>query len=297
MHFTYSEQPAEAGVLNQGDVLKRTPELEQLLQQYYSYFAENKDNKFFLVITQACDLVPREGGFCKAKYVQLAAVRPLRVAIEREMAAHAQPGFDLGIPVAGQKARTRFEAFLERLFNNNEQEHFYLHRDPTTELVEDHCAFLNLSVPIKAEHYGVCVAARILTLQPMFQAKLGWLVGQMYARVGTDDWKPEDLRKNIRDIAKDAGYWVDDKTLAQARATVQAWRAAHPDAVLDVAELAKLVKGLPTKKSLAVSHLNRLLTDSPMIHRLTSAGTVTNDDLERLVNGISSDQQFSALFS
>ncbi len=65
------------------------------------------------------------------------------------------------------------------------------------------CAFLALSVALKIEHYDLCLAAKIAQLTGEFQAKLGWLVGNLYSRVGTKEWGsvyPEsvsELRKKI----------------------------------------------------------------------------------------------------
>lgn len=297
MHFTYNDTAPEADVLSQGDVLRRTPELEQVLKQYYPYFGDNEENQFFLVITQACDLVPRSSNVCKAKYIELAAVRPLRIAVEREFASHIHPEFDLPFAVASQKARPKFEQFLERLFNNNEQDYFFLRAEVTAGLPEDCCAFLHLTVPIKAEHYKTCLKARVLTLNTIFQAKLGWLVGQIYARVGTTDWTRKELIAMVQHIARGSGAWIDDKLLKQTLEVVRQWKAANPDGELTEAQLKQMVGKLPTKKSLAIEHLEKLLMKSSVVSKLTTAGNMTNEDLKRLINNIRSDQQFTSFFN
>jgi len=294
LHFTYEEEdkrdPAE---LRQGDILRRTPELEKLLKEYYSYFGNNDENQFFLVITQSCDLVPRDGGACKAKYIELAAVRPLRVAVKRELDHLAESGFDLRFTVAGMKRKGRFEQFLERLFNNNEHEYFYLCKEPTAGLPEDCCAFLHLTVPIKAMHYPTCLQARVLSLNTVFQAKLGWLVGQIYARVGTTDWPSADLRKMVGDITREAAVWVDDKLIKSALGGVQRWKHEHPGEIADEEILRKLVQELPRKKDVALGHIKRVLENSPLIARLTQDGKLSEGDLERLLKQLGSDQQFT----
>ncbi|BAC47429.1 bsr2164 [Bradyrhizobium diazoefficiens USDA 110] len=45
-------------------------------------------------------------------------------------------------------------------------------------------------------HLATCVAAKILQLTDTFQAKLGWLVGQMYSPVGTQDMDADKATKN-----------------------------------------------------------------------------------------------------
>ena len=60
--------------------------------------------------------------------------------------------------------------FVERLLNNNEDEFFYLYREPDVGMDEDHCAFLHLSIAVKAElHYKTLLAARVLQLTYSFQ--------------------------------------------------------------------------------------------------------------------------------
>jgi hypothetical protein len=297
MHFTYNEAPCENDVLGQGDILRRTPELEELLRRYYPYFGDNDENQFFLVITQSCDLVPRNTGVCKANYIELAAVRPLNVAIERELDVHAQRDFDLPFTVAGLKSRAKIEQFLERLFNNNEQNYFFLRNEPTAGLPEDCCAFLHLTVPIKSEHYKICLESRILTLNTVFQAKLGWLVGQIYARVGTNDWDPKALHEMVQGITNGAGAWIDDRLLNSAREVVRSWKEQHPDAQLTEPELKKLIAKLPKEKDLAIDRLQKLLSNSALVNKLTTAGAMTDDELQRLLKQISSDQQFSGYFN
>lgn len=292
MHFTYAE-PAAAKELCQGDVLRRTPALQMLLQRYYQYFGENDENRFFLVVTQSCDLVPREGGVCKARYIQLAAIRPLEVALERELAELVAAGFQLPFKVAGHKSREKFAQFARRLFNNNEPEYFFLHSEPSAGLPEDCCAFLNLSVSIKAEHYATCVDARILSLSSVFQAKLGWLVGQIYARVGTEDWEAGQLTQKVKATCDRAAVWIDDKLLEQTASAVRDWQAVNAGVPIDRQTISKLMGSLPNRKSQAIEHLKRLMAQSTLVKRLTANGNMTDADLDRLLAQIKSDQLLS----
>lgn len=51
-------------------------------------------------------------------------------------------------------------------------------------------AYLKLSIALKSkEHYDKCLAAKKIELADEFKAKLGWMVGNMYSRVGTADWE------------------------------------------------------------------------------------------------------------
>src|SRR5690606_7730478 len=69
--------------------------------------------------------------------------------------------------------------------------------------------------------YEACLKARRLSLRSVFQAKLGWLAGNIYARVGTDDWVPtvmnvSDFKRHIEHILSTQCQWVDDKKYAAA---------------------------------------------------------------------------------
>ncbi len=50
--------------------------------------------------------------------------------------------------------------------------------------------YLKVSIALKSgEHYDECLKAKKIELADEFKAKLGWLVGNMYSRVGTTDWE------------------------------------------------------------------------------------------------------------
>ncbi|WP_156967966.1 hypothetical protein [Methylosinus sp. PW1] len=219
MHFTYRE-PASGDDLQQGDVIKRTPELNEIIGKYHPYY-NSPDYTHFLVLTQSCDLVKRDGS-PKARYVSLAAIRPLPVVLQHEADKYmTHPVLRLASVIEkGKKPLLR--EFIKKLLNNNHQEFFYLHADAQVGL-DRSCAFLRLSVSIKCnEHYDVLIAARSIGLEKEFQAKLGWLVGNLYSRVGTDDWTPLHYSEDqwsgiIEDILDETYKFVDDSKIRQAK--------------------------------------------------------------------------------
>jgi hypothetical protein len=108
--------------------------------------------------------------------------------------------------------------FLIKLFNNNISEFFYLAEDSEFDLDKPYAAFLKLAIPIKVKHYKKCIEARIAQLKEIFQAKLGWLIGNIYSRVGTPDWVPvqttqENFDNRVEDTLKKMCLWVDDDIL------------------------------------------------------------------------------------
>src|SRR6266567_6106288 len=80
-HWTYK---SPEGDLCQGDVLKKTDVIRAVLEQVHPHYLKD-DYTHFVVLTQTCDLVRREGGRCGSRYITLAAVRPLEVAVRREL--------------------------------------------------------------------------------------------------------------------------------------------------------------------------------------------------------------------
>ena len=98
---------------------------------------------------------------------------------------------------------------LGRIMNQNETKLglFYLHRDGGIEIGEPSVALLPVSISLSAttDNYRAIQDARKGRLKRVWQARLGWLVGNLYSRVGTPDWgdtNPEDRQKKNQIIKK-----------------------------------------------------------------------------------------------
>lgn len=125
LHFTYEPNLCKTELM-QGDVLERTPAIDDLLKVVHPHFHGRQKNLFFIVLTQSCDLVQRTaGGGCKAPYITLAPVRSMDSVIDRHLAQLPTPKVTAELPVLGAKAKTKASEFLGRLFNNNELGYFY----------------------------------------------------------------------------------------------------------------------------------------------------------------------------
>lgn len=263
MHFTYAEQP-DLSELCQGDILARTSEIDSLLELVHPHFHKKDSNLYFMVLTQSCDLVPREGGRIKADYITISPVRSLDSVVGRQISDMQSPDVRADLPVLTMKAKNSLGEFLKRIYNNNESGYFYL-EGIGTPLVGDCCAFLNLSIAIKApEHYQRCLAAKILQLNDTFQAKLGWLVGQMYSRVGTKDWEPPDLKLKVQATLENAAIWIPDASLKQLEATYRdrvAAGGAGPNTMTEE-EIASALKKVPTKKAQILEQLTAAFTSA-----------------------------------
>jgi hypothetical protein len=219
-HFTYCHPKGKD--LLQGDVIGKNAEIEEILKKEHPlYFGETVSH--FIILTQSCDLVRRDDKPCNAKYITLAVVRPLRWVLGRELEKY-QDEFDKAARVCKDEVKFKMKQFLERLMNNNEPEYFYLHEDTTLGYQESSCALLRFAFTLNTKkYYDSCFQARIMSLKDIFQARLGWLVGNIYSRVGTEEWTDhltvEEFTGKIQKHLEELSLWVDSKQLKEAKRT------------------------------------------------------------------------------
>lgn len=187
IHFTYKPEP-DMENLCQGDVLEITEELSMVLKDVHPYFL-NEQYKFFIVLSQSCDLVRRSGKSCKTPYITLAAVRSYSDFLERMFLKEKYVEKVDELLIMDEKNKERAYQLIERIYNNTEPEYFFLYKEDALKFPESMVAYLKVSIALKSnEHYDKCLNAKKIELTDEFKAKLGWLVGNMYSRVGTADW-------------------------------------------------------------------------------------------------------------
>jgi hypothetical protein len=233
--------------LMQGDVLRRTAELDAILEEVHPHY-RNEKNRYFLVLTQSCDLVQRASSGVKAPYIVVAPVRTLNDVLERYVGEYDSVEVRSDVPILREKFRNKLNQTLERLFNNNDPHYFYLDASGTT-LESDCVAFLRLSIAFKTNlHIETCKQAKVLQLREIFQTKLGWLVGQLYSRVGTDDWDPDELREKRNKIIKNIAVWAPDDTFPTLERSLKDSFPNHEAEPLDRTRIARVIKSLPTPK-------------------------------------------------
>jgi hypothetical protein len=220
-HYVYRDP--NKTTLSQGDVLQKTAGLVAHLDQYHKYYANHANYKYYMVVTQTCDLVRREGA-CKSPYITLAAVRPLEEVLRRE-AAKYQTDWQREAGVIGKRAGEKIALFLAGLIDNNQDGYFYLHQDVGVGIHQNCCAFLPLSVTLKVEHYQMCLDAKIAELTETFQAKLGSIIGQLYARVAAPEWNEHypdhKVGKFVAGILKSSLRTIDDDKIAEGEADLK----------------------------------------------------------------------------
>jgi hypothetical protein len=285
MHFTYEEPPNKTELM-QGDVLQRTPALDKLLSEVHPHYFNHAKNQYFMVLTQSCDLVQRERG-CKTRYISIAPVRTLDYVVERYIRQSSAANVKAELPVISDKSKTKASEFLQRLFNNNETEYFFLCANGTV-LNADCAAILQLSVAIKADiHFQTCLEAKIVQLNQTFQAKLGWLVGQLYSRVGTMDWKQDKLNEKIRKVLKESAICVPESKIDFLENEYKKRCERDPDAVMSERDISKVSSSAPSKKQLVIDQAVKVITDT--------LGEGREDEAARLQRRLEADVGLTSL--
>lgn len=283
-HFTY--QDVDRINLSQGDILNKTQEIESILSEVHPHY-QKLDYKYFIVLTQSCDLVRREGDSCKSNYITLAAVRSFQTYLTKETISFKKSNFEKG-RIFDSKYRDKVYNKVEKLFNNNEPEYFFISRDLSFGIEDDYVAFLKLSIAIKSElHYQACLNAKTAELRSEFKAKLGWLVGQMYSRVGTEDWAPNtltqsDFRAKIEATLNSNIYWIDSD-VGKVLKKNMAIAGLSEDEIIEIAQEIKP----QTKKDQLLASLAKILSDS----KLNIDPPIT----EKLLRRVKNDQTITGL--
>jgi hypothetical protein len=282
MHFIYEEAAYSTTELMQGDVLQRTPGLNEVLRTVHPHFFQHPKNLFFMVLTQSCDLVRRgPGQACKAPYITIAPVRTLDLVVERQVTQLEAANVKAELPVVGNKAKNKLSEFLSRLLNNNEPGFFYLDAEGTV-LGRDCVALLNLSIAIKSDfHLEKCVSAKILQLTDTFQAKLGWLVGQLYSRVGTQDMDASRASQKIREAVREAAIWIDDGKIDALE------KQADPEKAMTAQEISLAIKKVPNAKQQVISRAAEIMA--------STLGAGQEDTVRRLTRNLTNDAALSKL--
>jgi len=285
-HFTYCSP--KGSNLQQGDVLKKSDQLTLALKEHFPYYLRG-NFAYFIVLSQSCDLIIRDTQPCEAQHITLAAVRPLSLVLEFELGRY-QNDFEKAAMVCNADKKRILWQFHERLLNNNHPEYFYLHEEPGMNFPDSSVALLRLSISLEAQkYYDTCLNARIISLTNVFQAKLGWLVGNMYSRVGTEDWVPdyltiEEFRSRIDDALDRLCPWIPDKQIKEAK------RSAPPEL---------LSKDYETiRKHITETRIPRRIetASNRVIQILKEFGIATQEDeAKRIRNRVISDPDLSVI--
>jgi hypothetical protein len=226
-HWTYAQAPPGSDLdLEQGDILRPSEDLRKLFEDVHPHFCDAKYNGF-LIATQSCDLVRRKKT-PKALYISLAVIRPMVQVLPKLIAQTIRP-ICPGSRLFPEEDRAKIKDLLERILNQNEHALglFFLHADSDSGIDEHSVSLLRVTVSVRSEHYDKLTSARSGRIDVPFQAKLGWLLGNLYARPASPDWHDQEdgpnklgqlINQCLLDIPAEYGpSWVDSDLLRGAR--------------------------------------------------------------------------------
>ncbi|MGI2336830.1 MAG: hypothetical protein ACRKGH_09380 [Dehalogenimonas sp.] len=134
--------------------------------------------------------------------------------------------------ICGRSRYNTAADFLNKLLNNNVPEYFYLETEDSLGISEPYVAFLKLPISLKMESYDTYLKAKVAQLTQVFRAKLGWLTGNIYSRVATEDWVPTVVdqplfEERIERTLRDNSFWADDNVMIVFKREVQKLIAAN----------------------------------------------------------------------
>ncbi|MEO7221119.1 MAG: hypothetical protein ABIY37_01465 [Devosia sp.] len=288
MEFLFRPQDAlDRSQLFQGDLLARTPVLQAALGNAHSYYADAEDYTHFMILTQSCDLVRRGKRPAKSRYVTLAACRPLAVMLDRSKASQSEKVQGFPIAVLSAERKVRAAQLLERLLHNTEDGYFFIRKESVAGVPEDLCAFLPLSVAVRAEeHYEACTAAKIGELHDIYAAKLGWMVGNLYSRVGTPDLEeklpdPDQYKREFfNEFLADESLWMTSLQIRWIGEQTRSWQRDHKGQVMSEEEAQNIIESVPAPE---------LILADTIIAALTRGKALSADNVDRARNLLSSN--------
>ena len=243
MHWTYDQASDDNKELCQGDIIEISSDISEAFKDVHPYFIDEK-YRGFLVVTQTCDLALR-GGKCSATHIGLSVIRSLQDIISDSLKGkfyYLAPG------IYNKSKQKIVNDLVERLVNQNENGLglFYLYPDGDAGISVHSVAVLRVTISVKSMHYEKLVKARVGRLSKEFQPKLGWMVGNLYSRVGVSDWKEKEKEQNrkiesslIQEIlafaTREAPLWMtesDYKAVTQEHPEFATMPPAEQDEIL-----------------------------------------------------------------
>lgn len=157
-----------------------------------------------------------------------------------------------------------------------------------TPLGRDCVALLNLSIAIKSDlHLEKCTKAKVLQLTDTFQAKLGWLVGQLYSRVGTQDMDPDIANKKITEALRSVAVWIEDSKMSALEDSFDSIVQVDPEKTLTAQEISDAIRKIPTTKQLVISRATEIMA--------ATLGADQEDAIKRLTRNLTNDPALTQL--
>ncbi|MFZ2656884.1 MAG: hypothetical protein WAX69_18265 [Victivallales bacterium] len=277
----------------QGDIIRPTAGIRKILEDAHRHFLDSKYTSF-IILTQSCDLVQRKEQPCKARYINLAVVRPIDDVLISFLEAECDSvkigeTYIDGLFIAESKNRAK--NLLSRIINQNEHGLglFYLHEDADVGIAEPSVAMLQVSIALRREHYSELVSSRVGRLDPVFQSRLGWIIGNLYSRVATRDWDEKGRKRLTERILASEGsgkapFWISQTTVSNAQTKNLNVQGMTIEQIIE-----EIKKHEPQPlKEIAIDRVLKIIKDiSPLIPQ---------EEIDKIGNRLANDQNFSSSF-
>jgi hypothetical protein len=284
--------------LSQGDVLRRTDDLEAVLMEIHPYYFHNKENKFFIVLSQECDLVRRKGKECGIPYITIGAVRSLPFLLNQVILNAQSLSVPTPAPILSAQEYSQLDSFLSRIFNNNEKDYFFLPESKTQGFADHCCAFLRLSIPVKSDlHYNKCLDAKILELEDSFRAKLGYKLGEIFSRVGTEDYSQSELKSLKNASLSSRLIHLDKISYKFVEKKIKEWGKENQGESLDEVTLSQFIDEIPKKRDMIIDSLEQIIAESKYFKGAIPSAGERSETVTKIVNRIISDPRFTSLIN
>ena len=285
-HWTYAAVAPDADLV-QGDILAPTEALRAVFREVHPHFLNPKYTGF-LVTTQSCDMA-RRGGTCSTRYLTIAVVRQLEDVLHDFLAQVCKP---VAARVYLHESKGEANRLLQRLFNQNEQALglFYLHKDADAGIAVPSVALLRVGVTLRVDHYELLVQTRRGRLGAEFTAKLGWLVGNLYSRVGTPDWsEPQEREEQLKALIQET-LETDDSEAAPLWVR-ESWVKAALAKGVEFASLSRADLKAELEKHKPQSARERIIEQAAKVVK-DVIPEVTDDQLRKIRNRLNNNPLF-----
>jgi len=298
--YVYQNDVSSSSLL-QGDILKIDGEFRERFDEFYPGIKPSDGEiKYVMILTQSCDLVKTAKRKPKLSHINVCLVRSLKSVIRRLLIDEIKPVSVGQKKLLPRAALDQLKDKLSKLLNNTDQKTLFF-LPAIKPFTEDMVAILPLSFSFRTEeHYKKLLENRVLGIKPVFQAKVGHIIGQLYGRIGTPDlyddgWNDQKTREYIKKLLQDSDLiQVQDKSFIQYIQENADDDATNIDNLIQEYEAIKVCdsfKPLQTELIRNIkTHLIRLFDDEEKVNALTAANKKTRaQEIKSILDAAISD--------
>ncbi len=187
--------------LFQGDIIFLNDVIRGNLISLY----QDRVNKaeFAIILTQSCDLVKRSelGNKCKAQLIHMGLLSAFDDYFFNDLSKYCEKGlFENKVRIIDEGKAQKLQNSLEKLLNNNNNDHFFIPEDSGKGLTSHYIVDLRDQCLLSYEYFEEILRNKRCELEEIFRAKLGYMVSQLFSRIGTKDWNKKELENTIKGL-------------------------------------------------------------------------------------------------